>query len=78
MGKTPSRTNVNSHPFTNATMRPEIAIAITYKTSGILSLNAPWKAIVSAENCDDNSAWLIESNHPISCLSKLLRYCFLH
>lgn len=34
---------------------------------------APWNANVSAANFDANYVWFITSNHPISCLSKLLK-----
>jgi len=53
-GKAASRTKVSSHPLANATAIPEIAMAITYRTKGILSLRAPWNAMVSAENWEES------------------------
>lgn len=76
-GNTPKRTRVNNQPLANAITKPVIAIAITYKTMGILSLIAPWNETVSVENCDVSSDWFIKSNQPIYCRSKLRRYYFL-
>ena len=77
-GKILSTTKAISQPEIKATVIPEIVIAITYKVAEIFSPIAPWNTIVSEENYDDRDAWLIVSNHPIYCLSRLPKYYFLH
>lgn len=53
-GKAAKSTRVNNQPRTKAIINPDIPIAITYNTKGILSPIAPWNAIVSVENCEES------------------------
>lgn len=62
----------------NANPKPAIIIEIVIITVDIFYPIAPWKANESVANLEANYVWFITSNHPIYCLSKLLRYAFLH
>lgn len=55
-------------------MNPAINIEMVMMSVDTFSPMAPWKAKQSVANLVANSDWLMVSNQPISCLSKLLRY----
>lgn len=68
-----STTKVISHPVMKANTKPATKVAMVIIRVEIFSPIAPWKANVSVANFEDSSVWLMTSNHPIYCLSKLRR-----
>ena len=55
-GKIDITTNDISHPFINAIITPDTANAQIYRNNDIFYPIAPWKAIVSDENCEESEA----------------------
>ena len=71
-------TKVISQPLMKAIVKPAMNIAIVMMSVETFSPMASWKAKESVANLVESSDWLMVSNHPISCLSKLRKYSFLH
>ena len=59
-------------------VKPAMNMEIAMITDDTFSPIAPLNAKQSVANDVANSDWLIVSNHPIYCLSKLLRYSLRH
>ena len=70
-------TKVKSQPFRKATINPATSIDNVIIMVDTFSPIAPWYAKQSVVNFVASYDWFIISNQPISCFSRLFKYCFL-